>query len=169
MCVPQAPYSVTVRRRAATSARTPTTRALQAHSICPAHCLPVSHMQEAENPGSAMLQQRTPQPRAHRPVPALNMRPSWTSALPSLHTHAERRTALLCPRAPQSVHASTNTHQASCTTRRPTQTPMPTLPRPLTLPPGALTTHPTHTASPQATETQELQTWQLQRRQVHTL
>ena len=48
------------------------------------------HMQEAENPGSAMLQQRTPQPGAQRPAPAFeNMRPSWTSALPSLRTHAE--------------------------------------------------------------------------------
>ena len=71
----------------------------------------VFHMQEAKNPGSAMLQQRTPQPGAHRPAPAFeNMRPSWTSALPSLRTHAERRTALLCPRAPQSVHTSQQHH-----------------------------------------------------------
>ena len=116
----------------------------------------VLNMQEAENPGSTMLQQGTPQSGAHRPAPALeNMRPPRTPAQPSLHTHAKRRTALLCPRASQSVHASTSTHQARRTARRPTPTPMPVLPRPLSLPDGALTTHPTHTACPQATETQD--------------
>ena len=39
--VPQAPYSVTVRRRAVTSAPTLVTRALQVRSLCPAHYLPV--------------------------------------------------------------------------------------------------------------------------------
>ena len=116
----------------------------------------IFHMQEAENPGSTMLQQGTPQPGAHGPAPALeNMRPPWTPALPPLHARAERRTALLCPQASQSVHASTNTHQASCTAQRPTQMPMLALPRSLTLPSSALTTHPTHTACPQATETQD--------------
>ena len=38
--VPQAPYSVTVRRRAVNSAQVPVTRAPQVHSLCPAHCLP---------------------------------------------------------------------------------------------------------------------------------
>ena len=38
--VPQAPYSVTARRKAVTSAPTPVTRAPQVHSLCPAHCLP---------------------------------------------------------------------------------------------------------------------------------
>ena len=116
----------------------------------------VFHMQEAENPGSTMLQHGTPHPESRGPVAALeNMRPPRTPALPSLHTHAERRAALLCPRASQSVQASTNTRQASGTARRPTQTPMPALPRPLTLPTDALTTHHPHTASPQATKTQD--------------
>ena len=39
-CGPQAPYSVTVRRKAATRAYTPVTRAPQAHPLCPAHFLP---------------------------------------------------------------------------------------------------------------------------------
>ena len=38
--VPQAPCSVTMRRRAATSAPTPVTCAPQVHSLCPAHCSP---------------------------------------------------------------------------------------------------------------------------------
>ena len=115
--VPQAPYSVTARRKAVTNAPTPVTRAPQVHSLCPAHCLPACSMQEAENPSGSMLQQRTPHPRAHRPAPAFeSMRPAWAAALPSLHPHAERRTTLLRPQAPQSVHASNNTHRASGTT-----------------------------------------------------
>ena len=54
----------------------------------------------------------------------------------------------------QSVCTSTQTHQVSRTARRPTQMPMPALPRLLTLPPDALTTCPTHAASPRTTETQ---------------
>ena len=69
------------------------------------------HMQEAENPGNTMLRQGTPQPGACGPAPALeNMRTPWTPTLPSMHTHVERCAALLCPRASQSVHASTNMH-----------------------------------------------------------
>ena len=132
------------------------TRAASALTMPSALFASVFHMQEVENPSSVMLQQRTPHPGAHRPAPAFeSVRLAWASALPSLHTHAERRTALLRPRAPQSVHAGTNTHDQRHHLKAHAPT-VPALSRPLTLPTAALTTHPTHPASYEATETQNL-------------
>ena len=154
--VPQAPYSAILCHRAPQggSQRTDVSHTCAASPVTLPSALfaSMSHLQEAENPGNTMLQQRTPQPGAHIPAPALeNMRPPWTPALPSLHTHVY---GLLCPRASQSVHASTNTPGQQ---QRPKAhaNAMPTLPKPLTLPPSALTIHPSHTACPQAMETQD--------------
>ena len=105
--VPQAPYSVTVRRRAVTSAPTPVTRAASTLTVPSTLFASVFHMQQAENPGGVMLQQRTPQPGAHRPVPAFeNMRPASASACPRCTLmqrgvqHCARRHHKVCTPAP---------------------------------------------------------------------
>ena len=143
--MPQAPYSVTARRKSTACAP-----ALVSHTpptlLCPAHCLPTCSTCK----------------RLHISATVCYSKGHHNSGHVDWHLQSKTCTLHGLPPYPRCTlmqwgvrHCCARGHHKLCTPA-PTRNPpaAPTLSKPLTLSPDALTTRPTHTASPQTTETQ---------------